>query len=48
MTTAILRNLTAKTSEPGLCKICVKSACVKSPSLNVLLVNLEARQGEKR
>ena len=43
MTTAILRNLTAKTSEPGLCKI-----CVKSPSLNVLLVNLEARQGEKR
>ena len=48
MTTAILRNLTAKTSEPGLCKICVKSARVKSPSLNMLLVNLEARQGEKR
>ena len=48
MTTAILRNLTAKTSEPGLCKICVKSARVKSPSLNVFLVNLEARQGEKR
>ena len=48
MTRAIKRNLTAKTREPGLCKICVKSARVKSPSLNVLLVNLEARQGEKR
>ena len=48
MTTAIVRNLTAKTSEPGLCKICVKSARVKSPSLNVLLVNLEASQGKKK
>ena len=48
MTTAIVHNLTAKTNEPSVCKICVKSARVKSPSLNVLLVNLEASQGEKR